>query len=632
MDFRLLGPLEVRDDDRVLTLGAAKQRALLTTLLLHANEVVSVEQLIEELWGDERPPTAENTLQAYVSRLRKTLGGNRIRTSPPGYITEVEPEELDVARFELLAREGKQALARGEASLALSVLQQALALWRGSPLAELSHSSSAQIAIARLEEEHLSALENRLAAELAVGRHAETIGELTALSAQHPLRERLRGQLMLALYRAGRQADALEIYRQTREFLVEELGLEPSRKLQQLQSRILVHDPGLDARPSRSDSGSPDTLYIAGKPPAIRKSVTVVSAAVQFDERLDPEALGRVRSTALDALSDAFARHGGSVEKRLGEGLVGIFGVPRVHEDDALRAVRAASQAQEAVSDAFASEPATNLCAVRIGIDTGEVVACAEGDLEGHVVGDAASMSSLARDGEILVGRRTRALLPPEVIVRRTRRHGSWRLVNVDGTLASIPRRLDRPMIGRDVELRQIEQAFTDVAENGRCQVLTILGAAGIGKSRIAREFSDAIRSSTTLLTSRCPSYGEGITLWPLIDIIRQATGGASRETVLRLLHGEDRDIVAERIVSTAAGSEELSDFHETFWAFKRFLECIAVRRPLCLVIDDLHWGAPSFLDFLEYVADWSRKVPLFILCLARPDLLDDRASRSTII
>ncbi|MBA2725383.1 MAG: AAA family ATPase, partial [Actinobacteria bacterium] len=236
-------------------------------------------------------------------------------------------------------------------------------------------------------------------------------------------------------------------------------------------------------------------------------------------------------------------------------------------------------------------------------------------------------MSSLARDGEILVGRRTRVLLPPEVIVRRTRRHGSWRLVNVDGTLASIPRRLDRPMIGRDVELRQIEQAFTDVAENGRCQVLTILGAAGIGKSRIAREFSDAIRSSTTLLTSRCPSYGEGITLWPLIDIIRQATGGTSRETVLRLLHGEDRDIVAERIVSTAAGSEELSDFHETFWAFKRFLECIAVRRPLCLVIDDLHWGAPSFLDFLEYVADWSRKVPLFILCLARPDLLDDRAS-----
>ena len=243
MQFRLLGPLEVAErDDRSVPLGGAKQRSLLAVLLLHANEVVSTERLIDDLWPDAPPRTAAKSIQVYVSALRKAIGDGRIVTRSPGYVLRVDPAELDVAGFERLVAEARTA----DPERAATLLRQALALWRGPPLADLAYEPFAQAVIARLDELRLTALEQRLDADLATGRHPDLVGELEALVAEHPLRDRPRRQLMLALYRSGRQAEALEVYRHARRALVEELGIEPGAELRGLEQAILVQDPSLD--------------------------------------------------------------------------------------------------------------------------------------------------------------------------------------------------------------------------------------------------------------------------------------------------------------------------------------------------------------------------------------------------
>ena len=236
MEFRILGPLEVIDGGRSLSLGGTRQRAMLALLLTRPNEVVSTDRLIDELWGAQPPKTALNTIQYYVSQLRKAFGADRIVTRPPGYRIEVRPGELDLQRFESLVQ-GDDAEA----------LREGLALWRGPALADLAFEPFAQAETVRLEELRMAALERRLQLDLEHGREADLVGELEALIAEHPLRERLRGQLMLALYRSGRQADALAAYQEARRRLVESLGIEPSPPLQELERAILRQDPQLVA-------------------------------------------------------------------------------------------------------------------------------------------------------------------------------------------------------------------------------------------------------------------------------------------------------------------------------------------------------------------------------------------------
>jgi DNA-binding SARP family transcriptional activator/DNA-binding beta-propeller fold protein YncE len=238
MEFRILGPLEVLDDGRPLSIRRGKEQALLVYLLLHANEVIPSRRLIDELWGERPPATAAKILQNAVSHLRKQLGEGRLATRDPGYVFHLEDDELDLRRFERLAREG-----RGE---------EALALWRGPPLVDLQEERFADEARRRLEEQRLVVLEDRIDADLAAGHHGGLVPELEELVAKHPLRERLHGQLMLALYRAGRQADALEVYRRARRTLDEELGLEPGPALQELERRILKQDADLRA-PARTE-------------------------------------------------------------------------------------------------------------------------------------------------------------------------------------------------------------------------------------------------------------------------------------------------------------------------------------------------------------------------------------------
>jgi DNA-binding SARP family transcriptional activator len=246
MQFRLLGPLEVADGDRLLALGGRKQRSLLAMLLLHANDVVPTELLVDEVWGGSPPATVAKSVQVYVSRLRKELGDGRLVTREPGYLLRVAASELDLSRFQALVAEAEGA----QPAAAAAKLREALALWRGAPLADLAYEPFAQAHATRLDDLRFAALEARIDADLASGEYARLTGELEALVVRHPLRERLRGQLMLALYRSGRQAEALAAFQVARATLVDELGIEPGREMRELHEAILRQDERLDLAPA----------------------------------------------------------------------------------------------------------------------------------------------------------------------------------------------------------------------------------------------------------------------------------------------------------------------------------------------------------------------------------------------
>ena len=270
IDFRILGPLEVRDEDRAIALGGSKQRALLALLLLNANETLSTDRLIDELWSERPPANAAKTVQMQISRLRKALAGGAgdgsagvVVTRERGYELRLDPERLDSHRFERLAAEGRSELACGHPQRSVAALERALSLWRGAPLAELAYEPFAQREIARLEELRVAALEQLIEAKLALGRHAEVVGQLETLVGQHPYRERPRALLMLALYRTDRQADALQAYQDARRTLVEELGIEPGERLRELETAILTQDPELQLaaeEPAAVDAGRGDPL------------------------------------------------------------------------------------------------------------------------------------------------------------------------------------------------------------------------------------------------------------------------------------------------------------------------------------------------------------------------------------
>jgi YVTN family beta-propeller protein len=304
MDFRILGSLEVLEGERVLDVGGGKQRSVLALLLLHANEIVPSDRLIDELWPDEPPPSAAKIVQVHVSRLRKALDGageGILLTRGHGYELRIASGQLDVNRFRELLEEGRAALAANEPVKAGETLREALVLWRGPPLAEFTYDSFAQEEIARLQELHLAALEERIEADLALGKHDAVVQELEGLVARHPFRERLRGQLMLALYRGGRQAEALEIYRHTRRTLADELGLEPSPRLQQLERAILAHDLSVQSptRPSPRERARRKGGFLI----ALGASIVVAAAlAVAVIEMTRNDASPGLESVAPDSV------------------------------------------------------------------------------------------------------------------------------------------------------------------------------------------------------------------------------------------------------------------------------------------------------------------------------------------
>jgi YVTN family beta-propeller protein len=295
MEFRILGPVEVWEDGHPVSLGGGKQRAVLALLLLNANRIVSSDGLIDQLWNGQPPATAGTALQGHISSLRKALGPDVIATRRPGYVLEVDPAQIDLARFEELRGEARRALEHGDAGAGADKLREALGLWRGEALADIGFEPSIQAEAARLEDLRVAALEDRIDAELAVGRSADLVDELERLVAANPLREHLWAQLMLALYRSGRQADALDAYRRARKTLVSELGLEPGPALRELERQVLAQDPALDPEPHPvararrpAQMGGPGLLAAAGVVVVGLAALTLVLAGTGSDSPAIP--------------------------------------------------------------------------------------------------------------------------------------------------------------------------------------------------------------------------------------------------------------------------------------------------------------------------------------------------------
>jgi DNA-binding SARP family transcriptional activator len=455
MEIRLLGPLEVRDGDRVVTLPRRQQRALVAALALRAGEVVSSDRLVADLWGERPPASATGSLQNTVHGLRKLLGRDVLVTQAPGYRLAVAADAVDANRFEHLLAEARGAEPAERARL----LREALDLWSGPALSDLDEEAFARLEAGRLDELRLSALEERIDADLELGRHAGLVAELEQLVATNPLRERLRGQLMLVLYRRGRQAEALEVYRAARLALADELGLDPSPELQELERRVLRQDPGLAEPQHLADTPAADA--------AERTLVTALAAVPPTDD--DPERHRALLDETLAAVQQALGRNGGSLERFGPEGLLALFGADAAGDDDALRA--------------FATAEELGLPA---GIATGEMVGGA-----GAVVNRAVE---LARAGGVTLDERTRALVETSS-------------------------RAETPLVGRTRELARLAGALHDPS----CRIVTVVGEPGIGKTRLARELARRAGEPTSVLVARCLSYGTGATFGPLIAALGRA-------------------------------------------------------------------------------------------------------------
>ena len=355
--------------------------------------------------------------------------------------------------------------------------------------------------------------------------------------------------------------------------------------------------------------------------PEVRKTVTVVfcdvTGSTALGERLDPESLRDVQTRYFDAMRDAIERHGGMVEKYIGDAVMAVFGIPHLHEDDALRASRAVVDMRDglaALNKELERDRGVTL-QVRIGVNTGEVVAGDPATGQALVTGDAVNIAARleqhASPGEILLGDATYRLVRDSVdagavepleLKGKEERVPAWRLLGVRDVV-SAPRNLDSPMVGRERQLSQLGQAFEAAVEDVSCQLFTLLGSAGVGKSRLVEEFISGAEKRATILRGRCLPYGEGITYFPVVEAIKQAAGLSDFDLpdvvetkVCSVLEGDEHQELVCRHVSQLMGVAESAAGEETFWAIRRFFEATARERPLVLVFDDIHWGEPTFL------------------------------------
>jgi DNA-binding SARP family transcriptional activator/class 3 adenylate cyclase/tetratricopeptide (TPR) repeat protein len=646
VEFRILGPLEVLDEGRPVLLPGGRARVLLALLILRAGEVVSADRLIEELWGESPPPTVQTALQGLVSSLRKRLEPDRrageaptiLRTVGSGYLLAIDAVSLDANRFKALLDEARTLPITDRGPR----LRRALEIWRGSALADVRDEPAVQREVEALDDLRRGALEERIEADLAGGLAGELVPELERLVDEFPLRERLRSLLMLALYRAGRQAEALEVYRSARQTLVDELGIEPGPGLRHLEQAILRQDTSLNL-PRAPDRPGPLPQEPVDSPEWLggeRKMTTAVFVECSAPSGVDEDVEVRRETTALglDVVRELLLRHGAQVEELFGDELIGLFGVPVAHEDDAVRAVRAAIELRRdlmAVVDERAGGGGPRH-EFRAGIDTGEVVVSPAGLAPGRIFGppiqNAARLQRAAEYGEVLVGEGSERLLRGAAILEPLTDAGAgqatltaWRLLDLVPGTRPARHVHGTPFVGRMMDLNRIEAAFDRSVSRHAPYRLGVLGEPGIGKSRLAAEFGQRVGRRASLLIGRCPAYGQGITLRPLREIVQAVGRRRGLDGLTEVLRGEDDgEWIAAQVAGGVALTAEPGRPDELFPAVRRLFEVLAARQPLVIVLEDLHWAEPAFLDLVDYLVDWSQG-PLFLLCLARPELLDAR-------
>ena len=676
VDFLLLGPLEARQAGRPLRLGSIKHRMLLSKLLLHANQVVSTDELIDTVWGEQPPPTVRQSLQNHVASLRRAIepGGEpanpprTLCTRDPGYLLQVDPDQLDLHRFRRLVDEGRGALAGGDATTAVRLLHETLSLWRGPVLADVVAAGAAWPELVGIDEERVAALEVRLEADLVLGRHLELIGELEGLVRLHPLRERLHGQLMLSLYRSGRQADALAAYRSARRILVDELGIEPNLRLQRLEQAILAQDPALELLgPAGAEPGATagEEASAASRPArtaepggAERKLVTVLF--VEIDEpatepgERDPEDVSSMLERNLERIRTEISSFGGVVEHAIGGTMMAVFGVPQTREDDPERAVRTAL----AIRDALSGD-----VEMRIAIATGEALVTPGGGptrVAGDLVTTCARLQQAAPPGAVLVAEATERATSRVIsygpasllaLAGRAKPVTVWSALeprNRTGLDALVARPV--PLVGRARELHALLDASERVRAAGSPQLVTLVGAAGVGKTRLVAELWQSLEADRDLIAwrhGRSTPYGEGITFWALGEIIKAEAGILESDTPDRV----DRKLAQAASYALAGipdaaawvtghlrlllgGTDERSQprpgrQEEAFAAWRRFLHGLTARRPLVLVVEDLHWADDALLKFLDSLLDHTGSapgsIPLLLVTTTRPELLERR-------
>ena len=395
-------------------------------------------------------------------------------------------------------------------------------------------------------------------------------------------------------------------------------------------------------------------LAVAEEPSAeVRKVVTIVfvdvTGSTALGERLDPEALRRVMGRYFDEMESVIRSHGGTVEKFIGDAVMAVFGIPRLHEDDPVRAVRAAAGMRD-VLDVLNAELERIYgvgIQIRIGVNTGEVVAGDPSSGQRLVTGDtvnvAARLEQAATPGEVLVGESTYRLVKDAVEVEsveplelkgKAERVPAFRLVAVLADVAGHERHLDSPLVGRVKELETLRRALERARTERTSQLFTLLGSAGVGKSRVVHEFLAGPASSATVLRGRCLSYGEGITFFPLAEVVRRAASIAesdppsmAREKLSALVSDTPNGERIAPLVAGLFGWGESGPTEDVFWAVRKLFEHVARERPLVVLFDDIHWAEPTFLDLIEHLADWTRSASLLLLCVARPELLEVRSS-----
>ena len=399
--------------------------------------------------------------------------------------------------------------------------------------------------------------------------------------------------------------------------------------------------------------GNPLPVEESG-PTERRKLVTLVfcdlTGSTKLGEALDPEALRRVITRYFNEMKQVLSKHGGTVEKFIGDAVMAAFGIPMLHEDDALRAVRAAYEMQTKMKELnrdLELEHGRSLLA-RIGVNTGEVIAgdasAGHGFASGDAVNVAARLEQAAPPGEVLIGESTYRLVRDAVHVEeveplelkgKAERVPAYRLLEVLDRVEGTARRLDSPLVGREREIGDLMDTYNDAVTRKTCRLMTVFGMAGAGKSRLTAEFVRLVSDDALVVSGRCLPYGEGITFWPIAEAVKTLAGISGDESaddaltkVAALLPpDEEGALVTERIAAALGLSEATPSAQETFWAVRRLLEHLATGRPVVAIFDDIHWAEPTMLDLIEYVANFSQGAPLMVLTLSRKDLLDTRPS-----